>query len=610
MVAPYKRTGLMTSSFQGSSGAALAEGIRTSNALTSQLNQMSNFFFNQAARQREIEGTEYGSANAPTIEQIAEATKTGGSLFDFAPTVFGQAAKRAALAQIENEIIVDSTKRFDELVFTASKNMSSPTVLRNDLDAAIAGYDEILIATSPSLANKMKAKLALTAHGQFDAYRKSYQKAMSKGGSSANAEAIIAHRGNFAIKLEAVLSTNPTPETVQLFFQTDRLEFMNSISSLPTANAQITQLDKYNKSVNDALVSLAVKNITADEENNLKDDIKNVREGILLDGNTNEIALANIIVANSDANVRSDIAQKLREIRQERLSIESQENDKIKIQNDATKIDVSRNLSELTIKLNSNDPDIRAEGLREAEVEIQKVEIFDFQKGQELREQYLSTRGFRQNSDIVAFNTVQQEINELTASFDTLAKKKNLLSFTDYQNFRQQIIENENEEYKLALLYFSGDRGFKYNPEVDKFMGDEDTLLAAKKTLYDQGKLFIKQKLIEAQRTGADFDGLALAEQFVKDEIGPLKAQFIEDSRTQIVATTSLIFSQINNLSQEQEETFNSVINNRSPDYVGLLEFLTNAQTSDSFGGSQKDLMRTQANKLAIFLNDLREFGQ
>ena len=609
MVAPYKRTGLMTSSFQGPSGAALSEGIRTSNALTSQLNQMSNFFFNQAARQREIEGTEYGSANAPTIEQIAEATKTGESLFDFAPTVYGQAAKRAALAQIENEIIVDSTKRFDELVFTASKNMSSPTVLRNDLDAAIAGYDEILNATSPSLANKMKAKLALTAHGQFDAYRKSYQKAMSKGGSSANAEAIIAHRGNFAIKLEAVLSTNPTPETVQLFFQTDRLEFMNSISSLK-ANSQITQLDKYNKSVNDALVSLAVKNITADEENNLKDDIKNVREGILLDGNTNEIALANIIVANSDANVRSDIAQKLREIRQERLSIESQENDKIKIQNDATKIDVSRNLSELTIKLNSNDPDIRAEGLREAEVEIQRVEIFDFQKGQELREQYLSTRGFRQNSDIVAFNTVQQEINELTASFDTLAKKKNLLSFTDYQNFRQQIIENENEEYKLALLYFSGDRGFKYNPEVDKFMGDEDTLLAAKKTLYDQGKLFIKQKLIEAQRTGADFDGLALAEQFVKDEIGPLKAQFIEDSRTQIVATTSLIFSQINNLSQEQEETFNSVINNRSPDYVGLLEFLTNAQTSDSFGGSQKDLMRTQANKLAIFLNDLREFGQ
>lgn len=610
MVAPYKRTGLMTSSFQGARGAALSEGIRVSNALTSQLNQMSNFFFNQAARQREIEGTEYGSANAPTIEQIAEATKTGESLFDFAPTVYGQAAKRAALAQIENEIIVDSTKRFDELVFTAQKNMSSPTVLRNDLDAAIAGYDEILNATSPSLANKMKAKLALTAHGQFDAYRKSYQKAMSKGGSSANAEAIIAHRGNFAIKLEAVLSTNPTPETVQLFFQTDRLEFMNSISSLPTANAQITQLDKYNKSVNDALVSLAVKNITADEENNLKDDIKNVREGILLDGNTNEIALANIIVATADANVRSDIAQKLGEIRQERLSIESQENDKIKIQNDATKIDVSRNLSELTIKLNSNDPDIRAEGLREAEVEIQRVEIFDFQKGQELREQYLSTRGFRQNSDIVAFNTVQQEINELTASFDTLAEKKNLLSFTDYQNFRQQIIENENEEYKLALLYFSGDRGFKYNPEVDKFMGDEDTLFAAKKTLYDQGKLFIKQKLIEAQRSGADFDGLALAEQFVKDEIGPLKAQFIEDSRTQIVATTSLIFSQIDNLSQEQEETFNSVINNRSPDYVGLLEFLTNAQTSDSFGGSQKDLMRTQANKLAIFLNDLREFGQ
>ena len=609
MVAPYRRTGLMTSSFQGSRGAALTEGIRSADALTSQLSQMSNFFFNQATRQREIEGTEYGSANAPTIEQIAEATKTGESLVDFAPTVFGQAAKRAALAQIENEIIVDSTKRFDQLVFTASKNMSSPTVLRNDLDAAIAGFDEILNATSPSLANKMKAKLALTAHGQFDAYRKSYQKAMSKGGSSSNAEAIIAHRGNFAIKLEAILSTNPTPETVQLFFQTDRLEFMNSISSLK-ANSQITQLDKYNKSVNDALVSLAVKNITADEENNLKDDIKKVREGILLDGSTNEIALANIIIANSDANVRSDIAKNLREIRKERLSIESQENDRIEIENNATMIDVNRNLSELTIKLNSNDPDIRTEGLREAEVEIQRVEIFDSEKGRKLREQFLSTKGFRQNSDIVAFNIVQQEINELTASFDTLAEKKNLLSFTDYQNFRQQIIQNENEEYKLALLYFSGERGFRYNPEVDKFMGDENTLLAAKKTLYDQGKLFIKQKLREAQRTSADFDGLALAEEFVRENIAPLKAQFIEDGRKEIVALTSSILSKITNLSEEQEKAFESVINNRLPDYVGLLEFLTNAQASSDFGGPVKEEMKTQANKIAIFLNDLREFGQ
>ena len=68
MVAPYKRTGLMTSSFQGSRGAALTEGIRSADALTSQLSQMSNFFFSQAAEQRRIEGEEFGAANAPTYE--------------------------------------------------------------------------------------------------------------------------------------------------------------------------------------------------------------------------------------------------------------------------------------------------------------------------------------------------------------------------------------------------------------------------------------------------------------------------------------------------------------------------------------------------------------
>ena len=44
MVTPYKRTGLMTASFQGARGAALSEGIRSADALSSQLSQMSNFF--------------------------------------------------------------------------------------------------------------------------------------------------------------------------------------------------------------------------------------------------------------------------------------------------------------------------------------------------------------------------------------------------------------------------------------------------------------------------------------------------------------------------------------------------------------------------------------
>ena len=73
---------------------------------------------------------------------------------------------------------------------------------------------------------------------------------------------------------------------------------------------------------------------------------------------------------------------------------------------------------------------------------------------------------------------------------------------------------------------------------------------------------------------------------------------------------TSSILSKITNLSEEQEKAFESVINNRLPDYVGLLEFLTNAQASSDFGGPVKEEMKTQANKIAIFLNDLREFGQ
>ena len=67
MVAPYKRSGLMVSGYDGPKGFALQEQIQTSNQLASSLDRMSSFLFNQASQQRAIEGQEFGDANAPTI---------------------------------------------------------------------------------------------------------------------------------------------------------------------------------------------------------------------------------------------------------------------------------------------------------------------------------------------------------------------------------------------------------------------------------------------------------------------------------------------------------------------------------------------------------------
>ena len=131
--------------------------------------------------------------------------------------------------------------------------MSSPTVLRNDLDAAIAGYDEILNATSPSLANKMKAKLSMTAHGQFDAYRKSYQRAVSKSSSAVSAQAIVSTIRNFSKDLDAFTSPRVeedgfkvkvlvrTEKEIQEFLLNREVDYLEKISGL-SASGQISAL--------------------------------------------------------------------------------------------------------------------------------------------------------------------------------------------------------------------------------------------------------------------------------------------------------------------------------------------------------------------------------
>ena len=638
MVAPYKRTGLMTSSFQGSRGAALTEGIRSADALSSQLSQMSNFFFNQATRQREIEGTEYGSANAPTIEQIAEATKTGESLVDFAPTVFGQAAKRAALAQIENEIIVDSTKRFDELVFTAQKNMSSPSVLRDDLDAAIIGYNEILNATSPSLANKMKAKLALTAHGQFDAYRKSYQRAAAKASKSISDEALLSHLTNIPKTIQSLLSEPKTKEQLTNALLLNKIEYISALTG--TESQKRTQIRNYDQTVNEALVNIAVRNLSSLENNNLSDDIKKIDNGepltydmITIDdpdnpGRTIEVSSeifatdeekqlfeqSKSIIESLDIIEQPKVADKLRQIRNDRIALDEQQNQIEDQKTENRKREIINRLNELESPLISEDAEIRQSSLSLARelIDELRVNLGLTDLAETYEQSYL--RGFAPVTDDAALNTINNLIDTGQASFDTLVGYKIRLDEDDYNAAKAKIIARENKEVKAAIRFFETSEGFRYNPTLVALQSnDPDGYRSIKKQLYNDGVFFIEQEFQKAQDENLSFNGLELAKNFVKDNITPLKAVFLEENRQQLVfqiqdAKKRLRLEDKNN--EEIEKIFNSVITDKSPQYEELVEFLSNATVSDNYSGTTVILFTTYKRTVEEFIKDIREFGQ
>jgi hypothetical protein len=636
MVAPYKRTGLMTASFQGARGAALSEGIRSANALTSQLNQMSNFFFNQATRQREIEGTEYGSANAPTIEQIAEATKTGESLVDFSPTVFGQAAKRAALAQIENEIIVDSTKRFDELVFTAQKNMSSPSVLRDDLDAAIIGYNEILNATSPSLANKMKAKLALTAHGQFDAYRKSYQRAAAKASKSISDEALISHLTNIPKTIQSLLSEPKTKEQLTNALLLNKIEYISALTG--TVSQKRTQIKNYDQTVKEALVNIAVRNLSSLENNNLSDDIENIDNGKPLTydmttiddpdnpGRTIEVSSeifatdeekqlfeqSKSIIESLDIIEQPKVADKLRQIRNDRIALDAQQNQIEDQKTENRKRQIINRLNELESPLISEDAEIRQSSLSLARELIDELRInLGLTDLAETYEQsYL--RGFAPVTDDAALNTINNLIDTGQASFDTLVGYKIRLDEDDYNAAKAKIIARENKEVKAAIRFFGTSEGFSYSPEIDALQSfDPEGYKSIRKQLYADGVFFIEQEFQKAQDENLSFNGLGLAKEFVKNNIKPLTDQFLENNLDDLInkiKKAKTLLRPADKENNEIQEIFDSVIKNQSPRFQELQVFLSNAMVSKDYGQIPRQQFETFEREVQQFIKELDEF--
>ena len=283
MVTPYRRTGLMTASFQGARGAALSEGIRSADALSSQLSQMSNFFFNQAAQQRRIEGEEFGAANAPTFEELLEAQKQGENLLDFAPTVFGRSAKAAALATVENEITVDAQKRFDQLAFEANKKMVSPTVLRDDLDATILGYSEVLQATSPALVRKLSAKLSLNANNIFDSYRKSYARASAQKSTLVNVAALsVAERNTIDAWRNYLDVPNLTVDQVMQAEVDLKLIYQNELTKngAKTTKSDMNRIDNTFRNIAKA----KVQNFLVNNRGNLSFNIDAIRRGIGVKG--------------------------------------------------------------------------------------------------------------------------------------------------------------------------------------------------------------------------------------------------------------------------------------------------------------------------------------
>ena len=542
MVAPYKRTGLMTSSFQGSRGAALTEGIRSADALTSQLSQMSNFFFNQAAEQRRIEGEEFGAANAPTYEELVKAEKEGKNLLDFPPTVYGRSAKAAALATVENEIILDSAERFDNLVYEATKNMVSPNVLKNDLDAAILGYGNILEATNPVLARKMKLKLSLNANTLFDAYRKKYLTSILASNSKSNATGVDVQLNSDVRNFDNWLQNNALSRKAvfdEIAIKNDQYRALLVASGYKGQGLQ-NKLEEHLKSMNDAAQAFVVVTALNNGAGSKAEISQGIRRGRIPTSNNVQLEKINQMLDYFSTEERIAIAKAVTDTANSQANIEKNE---LNVAQEESKRVVTVLEKEAAELLNTDNRQIDVAKIESIINQIEATGADTATNVANNLRKALAETGGETASETGLVEKILSRQASLDFEFSDLVKERKNLNITEYTKLLNEQKKIEKEEYKEALrsiaasLNITSDDFGRIDPGSTASEANRELFMEAKKLLDQEFRKAVQSTASGDPADVIDFNGQDIADRYIYEDGEQHKKIQYNNARSTLLTT-------------------------------------------------------------------------
>lgn len=143
-----------------------------------------NSTMRMAGKAAEIEGAEYGVQEAPDVSIIKDAygnltAKIEGDIVGDTFSIYGQAARKAALEQLSTKLEVAATIKLKEMVTGAidpvtGRTMMTPTDLRTNMDSLVQNTVASAGQHSPMLAGVLGPKLTLTASTQFKSFNTKY----------------------------------------------------------------------------------------------------------------------------------------------------------------------------------------------------------------------------------------------------------------------------------------------------------------------------------------------------------------------------------------------------------------------------------------------------
>jgi len=177
--------------------------IRRARSFSENLQQMSSFFLQMSQARAEIEGERYGELNAPTQQQLIDAAVNDKDIElvgdDY--SVFGQAARKAALSAASDEMELLAKSTIAETVLDAEKRIEDPVYaeqqggiieienFKGALRATVEGFASVLEEEEPGFAKKFRAALGIYGNAEIESYSDKY---LAKQASDAKVKSALA----------------------------------------------------------------------------------------------------------------------------------------------------------------------------------------------------------------------------------------------------------------------------------------------------------------------------------------------------------------------------------------------------------------------------------
>ena len=156
----------------------LAQEAAFYNDLSQRLGQFENLAFKKAGEKAQAAGAQFGASQAPSLEQLELARKTGQPVQlagDPSGNLFEQAAYKGSLAVTESSMTAAGRRALTNYMAEAAQNPNlSPTEFAAKVDTITSEYASAMANLSRSSGAKVRATLGMVANSQITSFSRTY----------------------------------------------------------------------------------------------------------------------------------------------------------------------------------------------------------------------------------------------------------------------------------------------------------------------------------------------------------------------------------------------------------------------------------------------------